>query len=67
MKLIATSERGDQLVIPVAVDLEEGTLHFRPMLAGKKKEPVGPTGILAAFKAKHGYKPKRLSFTWGGE
>lgn len=67
MKLIATSERGDQLVIPVAVALEEGTFHFRPMLAGKKKEPVGPTGILDRFKAKHGYRPKHLSFSWGGE
>jgi len=67
MKLIATSERGDQLVISVAVALEEGTLHFRPMLAGKKKEPVDYLLVKDRFKAKHGYKPKQLSFSWGGE
>jgi len=67
MKLIATSERGDQLVIPVAVALEKGTLHFRLALAGEEDKPVGPTKIKALFKAKHGYKPKQLSFSWGGE
>jgi len=67
MKMIATSERGDQLVIPVAVALEKGTFHFRPAIAGEEDRPVGPTKIKALFKAKHGYKPKGLEFSWGGE
>lgn len=66
MRLIATSERGDQLIIPVAVALEEGTFHFRPMLAKKGNKPVGPTEIRKLFQEKHGYKPDHLSFSWGG-
>lgn len=67
MKLIATSERGDRLVIPVAVALEKGDLIFRPMLAGKEEKPIDYEGVKGAFRAKWGYKPKQLSFTWGGD